>query len=64
MRAGGGVGVMQQAIGEPDPGVERLLPEMSLPALPVWLTTHQAMRRVPRIARVWEALAQAISALS
>ncbi len=64
VRAGGGVGVMQQAIGEPDPGVERLLPEMSLPALPVWLTTHPAVRRVPSIARVWEALAQAISALS
>ena len=64
VRAGGGVGVMQQAIGEPDPLVERVMPEMPLPALPVWLTAHEEVRRVPRVARVWEALVAAFSGLS
>lgn len=61
VRAGGGVGVMQQAIGEADPAVERLLPDLPLPSLPVWLTVHQALRRVPRVARVWKALAEGLS---
>ncbi len=64
VRAGGGVGIMQQAIGEPDPLVERLMPDMPLPRLPVWLTAHEGVRRAPRVARVWEALAAAFSALS
>ncbi len=64
VRAGGGVGIMQRVIGEPEPLVERLLPELALPSLPVWLTAHEAMRGVPRVARVWSALAEALSAFS
>lgn len=61
VRAGAGVGAMQQAIGEPDPLVERLLPGQPLPSLPCWLTAHEALRRVPRVARVWETLVDALS---
>ena len=64
VRAGGGVGVMQQAIGEHEPLVERLMPDLPLPYLPVWLTAHEEVRRVPRVARVWEALVAAFSGLS
>jgi len=64
VRAGGGVGIMQQAIGARDPGLERLMPELAMPALPVWLTAHAEVRRVPRVARVWEALVARFSALS
>lgn len=64
VRAGGGVGIMQQAVGEADGAVERIMPDLSLPRLPVWLTAHEAVRRVPRVARVWDALATALCALS
>lgn len=64
VRSGGGVGIMQQAIGEPDPLVEQVMPDLPLPQLPVWLTAHEEVRRVPRVARVWEALVAAFSALS
>lgn len=64
VRAGGGVGIMQAAIGGREPLVEQLLPETPLPRLPVWLTAHEAVRRVPRVARVWEALVAAFSGLS
>lgn len=64
VRAGGGMGIMQQAIGQPDPLVDRIMPEMPLPALPVWLTAHEEVRRVPRVARVWRALVAAFEALS
>ncbi|WP_298498915.1 LysR family transcriptional regulator [uncultured Maritimibacter sp.] len=60
--AGCGIGIAQVATGQSDPRVERLFPEMPLPALPVWLTAHEAMRRVPRVSRVWDALAQGIPA--
>lgn len=62
VRAGLGVGIMQEAIGEPDPAVERIMPDLPLPRLPVWLTVHEAMRRTPRVARVWDALAEGLAA--
>ena len=64
VRAGGGVGIMQQAIGAAEQLVERLVPELPLPSLPVWLTAHETVRRMPRVARVWEALVAAFGALS
>lgn len=64
VHAGCGLGVAQQAIGGADPGVEHLLPELDLPRLPVWLTAHEALRRVPRVARVWQALEAGLSAFS
>ncbi|GGD22202.1 LysR family transcriptional regulator [Sinisalibacter lacisalsi] len=64
VRAGGGLGVMQQAIGDAEPLVERVLPDLALPRLPVWLTAHEALRQVPRVARVWNALTAALAALS
>ena len=56
IRAGCGIGFAQAAVAGRDPLVERLLPEVPIPPLPVWLTAHQAMRRTPRIRRVWELL--------
>lgn len=64
VRAGGGVGIALQAVGEPEPLVERIMPQLPLPRLPVWLTAHEAVRRMPRVARVWEALIDALAALS
>lgn len=60
IRAGCGIGIVQIATGQSAPEVERLFPDMPLPSLPVWLTAHEAMRRTPRIARVWDALADGL----
>jgi DNA-binding transcriptional LysR family regulator len=56
VRAGCGLGFGQVLLGEPDPAVERVVPDLPLPALPVWLTAHEGLRRTPRIRRVWEML--------
>lgn len=56
IRAGCGIGVAQCHFGERDPGLERLLPELPLPSLPLWLAAHEAVRHTPRIRRVWDAL--------
>lgn len=55
--AGCGIGFAPLALGQGEPRVRRLLPDLDLPALPVWLAAPQATRRTPRIARVWDMLA-------
>ena len=60
VRAGLGIGGMQCAIGDADPGVERLAPFLALPPLPLWLTAPEALRQTPRIRRVWDHLARAL----
>jgi len=57
VRAGCGVGGIQCAVADADPQVERIAPFIRLPALPVWLVVPEALREVPRIARVRAALA-------
>lgn len=61
VRAGCGIGGMQRRIAEGDPVVERVLPDLPLPALPLWLAAPDALRRNPRIRRVWDFLAEALA---
>jgi DNA-binding transcriptional LysR family regulator len=63
VRAGCGLGIGQLLMGESDPLVERVVPDLPLPTLPVWLTAHEAMRRTPRIRAVWERLEADLAAL-
>lgn len=56
--AGCGIGIAQVATARTNPAVERLFPDMAMPALPIWLTAHEAMRKVPRVARVWDMLVE------
>ncbi len=58
VRAGCGIGVGQIGIGEADMGVERLLPDLPLPPLPLWIVAPEALRSTPRIRRVWEVLVE------
>lgn len=63
VRAGCGVGFSHTYTGLRDELVEQVLPEVPIPALPVWLTAHQVMRQTPRIRRVWDILAEGITPL-
>jgi DNA-binding transcriptional LysR family regulator len=56
VRAGCGLGFGQVLLGDSDEGVERVVPDLPLPTLPVWLTAHEGLRRTPRIRRVWDLL--------
>lgn len=56
VRAGCGIGFSQADIGRADPQIVEIDLGFPLPTLPVWLTAHEAMRRTPRIRRVWELL--------
>ena len=60
-RAGCGIGFSQERIGLEDPDMVQILPELELPSLPVWLTAPEALRTNPRIRRVFDLLADALS---
>jgi len=59
--AGCGIGGTQRSIGDPDPRVQRVMPDLPLPALPLWLAAPSALRTNPRIRRVWDFLAEALT---
>ena len=52
VRAGNGIGITQLPLAHRDPEVETLLPELKLPALPVWLAMHADVRTSLRIRRL------------
>ncbi|MEP7313447.1 MAG: LysR family transcriptional regulator [Pseudomonadota bacterium] len=61
---GFGIGVLAQDIGERTPGVERVLPDFDLGALPVWLTTHRELYTSRRNRLVFDILADVLSGTS
>ena len=52
IRAGNGVGFAQRQLAERDPLVEAILPELTLPPLPMWLAMHRDVRTSARVRRV------------
>lgn len=63
VRAGVGVGIMLQPLASRAPELMRVLPELTLPVLPVWLTAHRELRASRRLQVVWEALATGLGAV-
>jgi DNA-binding transcriptional LysR family regulator len=61
VRAGCGISGAQCQIGDADPLLERIMPDLDLPSLPLWLAAPQALRSNPRIRRVWDFLASELS---
>jgi DNA-binding transcriptional LysR family regulator len=56
VRAGCGIGFCQRSVGLADVNMVELLPDLTLPHLPVWLTAHETLRHQPRISHVWDAI--------
>jgi DNA-binding transcriptional LysR family regulator len=57
LRSGFGIGFLAAHIAAQDAQVLRVLPQMMLPALPVWLTTHREVRGNANIRWVYDFLA-------
>ncbi len=62
VRAGCGLGFGQVAHAAKDAMLEQVPLDFDIPPLEVWLTAHERVRRVPRVARVWELLADRLAA--
>ena len=61
--AGCGIGFGQVAVAAQCPEVVRIPLPAPVPPLPVWLAAPEAIRHTPRIARVWDMLAEGLQPL-
>ncbi|HEY9019574.1 LysR family transcriptional regulator [Seohaeicola sp. SP36] len=61
IRAGCGIGFAQAGLMQDRADLVELDLGLDLPHLPVWLAAPQAMRGSPRIARVWDLLAEGLT---
>lgn len=60
-RAGLGIGFAQISLVQQSPGIVSILPQLTLPTLPVWLTTHSELFTSRRIRAIYDGLAAALS---
>jgi DNA-binding transcriptional LysR family regulator len=56
-----GIGFMQAQIGDAEPRVRRILPELELAKLPMWLTAHSELKTNRRIRRVYDFLGESLT---
>ncbi len=61
IRAGLGIGFVQKILVDADPEMVSILPQMQLPALQVWLTTHKELFTSRRIRVIYDALGKLLS---
>jgi len=61
--AGFGIGFNQRVIGDHDTRLKRILRDVKIPAIPVWLTAHSALKSNQRIRRVYDFLGVAFKTL-
>ncbi len=59
LRAGLGIGFAGTWLGDKEPGVQRVLPKVTV-SMPIWLTVHREIRSSARIRAVYDFLAKAI----
>jgi DNA-binding transcriptional LysR family regulator len=64
IRNGNGIGFAQRSLAMREPVIEIVLPELTLPTLPMWLAMHHDVRHSPRIRRVADFLYAELKAYS
>ena len=63
VKAGAGVGFGARWLGRQTPELRRILPGLNIPALPMWLASHEELRTSLKIRRVMDFLREAISTM-
>jgi DNA-binding transcriptional LysR family regulator len=61
VKQGAGIGVFPQAIGDAEPAVERVLPDLDPIVFPIWLTTHRELKTSARVRLVFDMMAEMLS---
>lgn len=62
VRQGAGIGFINEAVGDAEPAVRRVLPDAAPIVFPVWLATHRELHTSRRIRVVFDLLADALGA--
>ena len=60
--AGLGIGFAATWLADREPSLARVLPDLPMPTLPVWLAVHREIRSSARIRALYDFLAAAIPA--
>ncbi|WP_312860453.1 LysR substrate-binding domain-containing protein [Neoaquamicrobium sediminum] len=63
-RAGVGIAVAQVPVGERDPNLVRVLPDLDVMVLETWIVTHENLARVPRVRAVFDSLVESFREMS
>lgn len=63
VQTGFGIGFGQRSIGDADPDLVAVWPELDIGAIPVWLTAHTELRMSPRVRLCFDHLAEQFAAL-
>ncbi len=61
VKQGLGIGAMLREVGELDPLIERVFPDISFPANDMWLVVHRELKTNKRVKRVFDFLAAELS---
>lgn len=61
VKRGAGIGAITANIGEPEPLVRRVLPDMAPIVVPMWLATHRELNTSKRVRTVFDFLAAELS---
>lgn len=64
LRAGCGIGAGQRFVAGKFPEMVEVVPEIEIPALPIWLSVPQALRQTPRVRRVFDILAAELTVIT
>ncbi|MDE0588326.1 LysR family transcriptional regulator [Halocynthiibacter sp. C4] len=64
VRAGIGIALLPEALGEVEPQVEKALPDFPSFSFPVWLVTHRELKTNRRIRLVFDALSRGLAQAS
>lgn len=63
-RAGLGIAVAQVPVGESDPNLVRILPDLDIAMLETWIVTHENLARIPRVRAVFDSLVASFTTMS
>lgn len=58
VKAGAGIGIVPEFLGDNEPGVRRVLPDFTPMEFPIWLTTHRELNTSRRVRMVFDLLAK------
>lgn len=59
-KRGAGICVMLEEVGDPEPGVVRVLEDFPAISVPIWLTSHRELKTSRRVRVVYDHLAEAL----
>lgn len=59
-KSGFGISMQPEVLGEAEPGIEKVYPDLPSPQFPMWLVTHRELQTSRRIRIVFDQLAQGL----